>query len=173
MALLQPEQFITMSRMKAHSADGRCKTFDHRADGICFGEGCGAVLLKPLDRALEDNDTIYAVIKGSATNHGGQANGLLAPNPEAQAQVIRKALDVAGASADTVSYIEAHGTGTALGDPIEIEGLTKAFRHDTSRTQFCSIGSVKTNIGHLEAAAATRTATSASCNPERVWGAAP
>jgi natural product biosynthesis luciferase-like monooxygenase protein len=151
--LLLPEHFIIMSRMKAHSPDGRCKTFDHRADGICFGEGCGAVLLKPLARAIEDNDTIYAVIKGSASNHGGQANGLLAPNPEGQAQVIRKALDAAEISADTVSYIEAHGTGTALGDPIEIEGLTKAFRHDTNRTQFCSIGSVKTNIGHLEAAA--------------------
>jgi natural product biosynthesis luciferase-like monooxygenase protein len=151
--LLSPENYVAMSRMKAHSPDGRCKPFDHRANGIVFGEGAGAVLLKPLPDALRDGDNVCAVIRGSAMNHGGQANGLLAPNPQAQAQVVRQALDAAGISADSVSYVEAHGTGTALGDPIEIEGLTKAYRQDTGRCGFCYIGSVKSNIGHLESAA--------------------
>ena len=151
--LLSPEYYVAMSRMKAHAFDGRCKTFDHRADGIAFGEGAGAVLLKPLARALEDGDRIYAVVKGSAVNHGGQANGLTAPNPRAHARLISRALESSGISADTITYIEAHGTGTSLGDPIEIEGLTKAFRRHTERKQFCAIGSVKTNIGHLEPAA--------------------
>lgn len=151
--LLSPETYVGMSRMKAYAMDGRCKAFDHRANGIVSGEGAGAVLLKPLGRALQDGDTVYAVIRGSAMNHGGQANGLLAPNPGAQAQVIREAIEAAGISADSITYVEAHGTGTSLGDPIEVDGLTKAFRHDTQRRQFCRIGSVKTNIGHLEPAA--------------------
>ena len=152
-ALLSPDYFVNMSLLKALSPDGRCKTFDHRANGIAFGEGAGAVLLKPLGRAIEDGDTIHAVIKGSAINHGGQTNGLTAPNPRAQAELIRSALNAADISAETISYIEAHGTGTSLGDPIEIEGLTSAFRQDTDLRQFCAIGSVKTNIGHLEPAA--------------------
>ncbi|WP_332959592.1 non-ribosomal peptide synthetase/type I polyketide synthase, partial [Microcoleus sp. AR_TQ3_B6] len=151
--LLSPEYYIAMSRMKAHSPDGRCKTFDRRANGIVLGEGAGTVLLKPLGRALKDGDKVYAVIKGSAVNHGGNTNGLTAPNPRSQAEVICRALEVAGVSADSISYVEAHGTGTSLGDPIEIEGLTKAFRKYTDRKQFCAIGSVKTNIGHLEPAA--------------------
>lgn len=151
--LLSPEYFIGMSRMKAYSRDGRCKAFDHRADGIASGEGVAAVLLKPLEQALQDGDKVYAVIKGSAVNHGGHANGLTAPNPQAHADLITRALDVAGVSADSISYVEAHGTGTPLGDPIEVEGLTRAFRRDTSRTEFCAIGSVKTNLGHLEPAA--------------------
>jgi natural product biosynthesis luciferase-like monooxygenase protein len=156
--LLSPENYVAMSRMKAHSPDGRCKPFDHRANGIVFGEGAGALLLKPLHAAMRDGDNICAIIRGSAVNHGGQANGLLAPNPQAQAQVIRKAIDAAGISAASISYVEAHGTGTALGDPIEIEGLTKAFLHDTEQRQFCRIGSVKSNIGHLEAAAGIASA---------------
>ena len=151
--LLSPEYYVAMSRMKAHSPDGRCKTFDHRADGIVFGEGAGAVLLKPLRDALRDGDAIYAVIKGSAVNHGGQTNGLTAPNPEAQAQLISRALERADVKADSISYLEAHGTGTSLGDPIEIEGASRAFSQHTDRKQFCAIGSVKTNIGHLEPAA--------------------
>jgi amino acid adenylation domain-containing protein len=151
--LMSAEYFVAMSRMKAHSPDGRCKTFDHRADGIAIGEGAGSVLLKPLGRALADGDRIHAVIKGSAINHGGQANGLTAPNPRAQARLISRAFEAAGVSPDTISYVEAHGTGTALGDPIEVEGLTRAFRQHTGRKQFCAIGSVKTNIGHLEPAA--------------------
>ncbi len=151
--LLSPEYYVGMSRMKMHSPNGRCATFDRQADGIVLGEGAGALLLKPLSRALKDGDRIYAVIKGSAVNHDGQTNGITAPNPRSQAEVICQALDAAGISADTISYVEAHGTGTSLGDPIEIEGLTKAFRKYTDRQQFCKIGSVKTNIGHLESAA--------------------
>lgn len=151
--LLSPEYYVGMSRMKMHSPHGRCATFDRQADGIVLGEGAGALLLKPLSRAVKDGDRIYAVIKGSAVNHDGRTNGLTAPNPRSHAEVICQALDAAGISADTISYIEAHGTGTSLGDPIEIEGLTKAFRKYTDRQQFCKIGSVKTNIGHLECAA--------------------
>jgi natural product biosynthesis luciferase-like monooxygenase protein len=150
---LSPEYYVAMSRMKMHSPDGRCKTFDRRANGIVLGEGAGAVLLKPLGLALADGDTIYATIKGSAVNHDGQTNGLTAPNPRSHAEVICRALAAADLSADQISYIEAHGTGTSLGDPIEIEGLTKAFRQFTQRQQYCLIGSVKSNIGHLESAA--------------------
>jgi malonyl CoA-acyl carrier protein transacylase len=151
--LLSPEYYVAMSRMKAHAPDGHCKTFDHRADGIVFGEGAGAVLLKPLNAALRDGDAIYAVIKGSAINHGGQTNGLTAPNPEAHAQLITGALERSGVNANSISYLEAHGTGTSLGDPIEIEGASRAFSRHMDRKQFCAIGSVKTNIGHLEPAA--------------------
>jgi natural product biosynthesis luciferase-like monooxygenase protein/amino acid adenylation domain-containing protein/non-ribosomal peptide synthase protein (TIGR01720 family) len=150
---LSPEYYVAMSRMKMHSPDGRCKTFDRRANGIVLGEGVGAVLLKPLRQALADGDKVYATIKGSAVNHDGQTNGLTAPNPRSHAEVICQSLAAAGLSADQISYVEAHGTGTSLGDPIEIEGLTKAFRQSTQRQQFCRIGSVKTNIGHLESAA--------------------
>ncbi len=150
---LSPEYYVAMSRMKMHSPDGRCKTFDSRANGIVLGEGAGAVLLKPLRQALADGDTVYATIKGSAVNHDGQTNGLTAPNPRSHAEAIAQALAGAGLSADRISYVEAHGTGTSLGDPIEIEGLTKAFRQSTQHQQFCRIGSVKTNIGHLESAA--------------------
>ncbi len=150
---LSPEYYAGMSRMKMHSPDGQCKTFDAAANGIVLGEGAGAVLLKPLAQAVADGDQIYGVIKGSAMNHDGQTNGLTAPNPRSQAELIEQALQSAQLSAADISYIEAHGTGTALGDPIEIEGLTKAFRKYTPQRQFCRIGSVKTNIGHLEAAA--------------------
>jgi amino acid adenylation domain-containing protein len=151
--LLSPEHFVGMSRMKVHSPTGQCYAFDDRADGIALGEGGGAVLLKSIDQAVADGDRIYGVIKGSAVNNDGQTNGLTAPSPASQADVIRTALDNAGVSADQISYVEAHGTGTKLGDPFEIEGLTKAFRIDTDQDQFCAIGSVKTNFGHLEAAA--------------------
>jgi acyl transferase domain-containing protein/acyl carrier protein len=151
--LLLPEYYVAMSRMKAHAPDGRCKPFDHRANGIVLGEGAGAVLLKRLDQALSDGDPILAVVKGSAVNHGGAANGLTAPNPLAQAELISAALAAAGVDAGDITYVEAHGTGTALGDPIEIDGLTRAYRAHTDAKQFCAIGSVKSNIGHLEPAA--------------------
>ncbi|PSB55588.1 hybrid non-ribosomal peptide synthetase/type I polyketide synthase, partial [Chamaesiphon polymorphus] len=150
---LSPEYYVGMSRMKVHSPTGQCYAFDDRANGIVLGEGAGAVLLKPLERAIADGDRIHGIIKGSAVNNDGRTNGLTAPNPASQADVIRTALDNAGVSAETISYVEAHGTGTTLGDPIEIEGLTKAFRVDTDQKQFCAIGSVKTNLGHLESAA--------------------
>jgi natural product biosynthesis luciferase-like monooxygenase protein/amino acid adenylation domain-containing protein len=151
-SLLSPQNYVAMSRMKLHSPDGCCRAFDHKANGIVYGEGAGAILLKPLTRALADGDHVYAVVKGSAVNHGGRSSALGAPHPQMQAQVIRQALDVAQISAETISYVEAHGTGTALGDALEIHSLSRAFEQDSSRLQYCRIGSVKTNIGHLEAA---------------------
>jgi acyl transferase domain-containing protein len=150
---LSPEYFLGLDRIKVQSPTGQCYSFDDRADGIVLGEGAGAVLLKPLDLALANGDRIYGVIKGSAINNDGHTNGLTAPSPISQAEIIRRALDVAEVPADTITYVEAHGTGTQLGDPFEIEGLTRAFREDTEQQQFCAIGSVKTNLGHLEAAA--------------------
>ena len=117
------------------------------------GEGVGAVLLKPLRAAIADGDHIYGVIKGSAINHGGKTNGYTVPNPKAQAEVIREALQESGIDPRTISYIEAHGTGTSLGDPIEIAGLVQAFGLGREEKQYCAIGSVKSNIGHCESAA--------------------
>ncbi|WP_158857749.1 type I polyketide synthase, partial [Streptomyces sp. NRRL B-1347] len=135
------------------AADGRCRTFDDAAGGYVRGEGAGLVLLKPLSAALADGDRVHAVIKGSATGHGGRSNGLTAPKGSAQRAVIEQALARAGLSGKEVDYVEAHGTGTPLGDPVEWEGLAGAYgmgRPDGAR---CLVGSVKTNIGHLEAAA--------------------
>ena len=151
--LFSPEYYVGMSKMRIHSPEGRCKAFDSEANGIVLGEGAGVVILKPLDKAVSDGDAVLAVIRGGATNHGGAANGLTAPNPEAHAALITSAIRKAGLSAEDISYVEAHGTGTALGDPIEVEGLVRAFRKFTDKTRFCRIGSVKSNIGHLEAAA--------------------
>jgi polyketide synthase PksM len=156
---LHPSSFIYLSGLKMLSADGRCKSFGKGANGFVSGEGVGVVLLKRLSRAIEDQDHIYAVIRGTGINHGGKTNGYTVPNPVAQGELIRAALDKAGINSRTVSYVEAHGTGTDLGDPIEIAGLTRAFQTDTSDTQFCAIGSVKTNIGHLEAAAGIASLT--------------
>ncbi|XBX10042.1 SDR family NAD(P)-dependent oxidoreductase [Enterocloster clostridioformis] len=135
------------------SQSGRTRTFDRYSDGTGSGEGIIAVLLKPLGKALKDKDNIYAVIKGSAYNQDGASVGLTAPNPVAQEDVIIKAWQKAGIDPETISYIEAHGTGTRLGDPIEIDGIQRAFKRYTDKKQFCAIGSVKSNIGHLDAAA--------------------
>ena len=151
--VLAPDHFIGASKLKAHAPDGRCKAFDHRANGFTSGEGVGAIFLKPLATALTDGDTVYGVIKGSAFNHDGRTNGIMAPNPQSQTRVIRRALRAAGVSAKSISYVECHGTGTALGDPMEIDGLARAFADDQVGRACCAIGSVKTNIGHLEAAA--------------------
>ncbi|MFP5392868.1 MAG: SDR family NAD(P)-dependent oxidoreductase, partial [Gammaproteobacteria bacterium] len=150
---LHPTGYVGLSAKHMLSDDGRCKSFGAHANGFVPGEGVGAVLLKPLSRALADGDRIHAVIRATSINHGGKTNGYTVPNPNAQAQLIRAALVRAGVNARTVSYVEAHGTGTELGDPIEVAGLTQAFRHDTADAQFCALGSVKSNIGHLEAAA--------------------
>jgi len=128
-------------------------TFATGADGFVPGEGVGAVLLKPLRHAVVDADHIYAVIRGTSINHGGKTNGFTVPSPRAQREVVAAAMAKSQVSARTISYIEAHGTGTELGDPIEVAGLSQAFRQSTADKQFCAIGSVKTNIGHLEAAA--------------------
>jgi amino acid adenylation domain-containing protein len=136
------------------SPDGHCRAFDAAAQGSIFGSGVGLVVLKRLEDALADRDTIRAVILGSAvTNDGSLKVGFTAPGVEGQAAVISEALAVAGVDPETIAYIEAHGTGTALGDPIEIQAVTRAFREYTDRRGFCAIGSVKSNLGHLDVAA--------------------
>lgn len=126
--------------------------FDRNSKGTIWSEGVGAVLLKPLKRAIEDRNNIYSVIKGISINNDGQSNGILSPNSEAQEDVIVNSWEDAGIDPEKISYIEAHGTGTKLGDPIEIKGLTAAFRRYTDKKQFCAIGTVKSNIGHTQAA---------------------
>lgn len=136
------------------SPDGHCRPFDAKSAGTVFGSGAGVVVLKRLSDALDDGDTIHAVIKGSAINNDGAVKvGYLAPGVEGQAAVIASALAAADVSADSISYIETHGTGTLVGDPIEVEALNEAFRPRTQRRHFCAIGSVKSNIGHLGEAA--------------------
>ncbi|WNG36527.1 amino acid adenylation domain-containing protein [Archangium violaceum] len=136
------------------SPDGHCRAFDARARGTVSGNGVGVVVLKPLADALRDGDHVYAVIKGSAINNDGNLKvGYTAPSVEGQSEVISEALAYAGVEARDIGYVEAHGTGTPLGDPIEIAALTRAFRRDTDARRFCGIGSVKTNIGHLDTAA--------------------
>ncbi|HET9526186.1 MAG TPA: SDR family NAD(P)-dependent oxidoreductase, partial [Pyrinomonadaceae bacterium] len=151
--MLHPSKFLYPTKYRMLSPTGRCRAFGRDADGIVIGEGVGAVVLKRLRDAVRDGDHIYAVIKGTASNHGGQVNGYTVPSPQAQAKLILQSLNSANVDARTVSCIEAHGTGTALGDPIEVAGLTKAFREYTPDKQFCTLGSLKSNIGHLEGAA--------------------
>ncbi|MCP4995666.1 MAG: SDR family NAD(P)-dependent oxidoreductase, partial [Gammaproteobacteria bacterium] len=157
--LVSPERYIPFSKLNMLSPTGRCRTFDQQADGYVRGEGAGVILLKRLDRALDDRDQIYGIIKGSAVNHGGQARTLTSPNAFAQSQVIVEAYHRAGVLPTTINYIETHGTGTPLGDPIEIHSLKRAvgklFKELDQEPQagYCGLGAVKTNIGHLEAAA--------------------
>ena len=134
--------------------DGHCRAFDARAQGTLFGSGVGIVVLKRLGDALSDGDSIHAVIKGSSINNDGSAKiGFTAPGVDGQAEVIATAQAIANVEPESISYIEAHGTGTALGDPVEMMALAKAFRAGTDRKEFCAVGSVKSNIGHLDAAA--------------------
>ncbi|BAZ70674.1 beta-ketoacyl synthase (plasmid) [Fischerella sp. NIES-4106] len=137
-----------------NSPDGHCRAFDAKAQGTVTGEGVGIVVLKRLEDTLHDRDVIHAVIKGSAINNDGSNKvSYTAPRIESQAKVIKTAQVVAEVNAETITYIEAHGTGTSLGDPIEIAALTQAFQRSTKKKNFCAIGSLKTNIGHLDAAA--------------------
>ncbi|MBX3016062.1 MAG: amino acid adenylation domain-containing protein [Caldilineaceae bacterium] len=149
--ILHPAANIMLSRLRAISPDGRCKTFDAAADGYGRGEGCGMVLLKRLSDAQADGDTILGVIRGSAVNHDGASAGLTVPNGTAQEKLLRKALATAEIDPQAIDYVEAHGTGTALGDPIEINALVKVFGQQRARPLL--VGSAKTNVGHLEAAA--------------------
>ena len=135
------------------SADGRCKTFDHRADGFVPGEGVGVVVLKPLDTAIHDGDPIHGVIKGSDINQDGKTNGITAPSAPSQTALLLSVYDKFGIRPENIGYVEAHGTGTELGDPIEVRALTHAFRKYTGKRRYCAVGSVKTNIGHTIAAA--------------------
>lgn len=151
--ILSPLIALSVSKVVPMAADGRCKTFDARADGIVRGEGCGMVVLKRLRDALADNDNIIAVIQGSAVNQDGHSNGFTAPSSAAQQAVIRQALENAGVAASQISYVEAHGTGTPLGDPIELESLEAVIGSQRTPAAPCMVGSVKTNVGHLEAAA--------------------
>jgi polyketide synthase PksN len=158
---IHPYKYLSLSQGKFVASDGRCRSFGAGGDGYVPGEGVGAVLLKPLEDALRDGDQVYAVIKSSAANHGGKTNGYTVPNPIAQADLILEALRKAKIDPKTLSYVETHGTGTSLGDPIEITGLMKAFEGSADEKQFCPIGSVKSNIGHLESAAGIAALTKA------------
>jgi acyl transferase domain-containing protein/NADPH:quinone reductase-like Zn-dependent oxidoreductase/NAD(P)-dependent dehydrogenase (short-subunit alcohol dehydrogenase family)/acyl carrier protein len=151
--VLAPESVIPISRMHMLAADGRCKTFDARADGFVWGDGCGAVVLKRLSDALRDDDPIEALVLGSAINQDGRSAGLTAPNGRAQQAVIRQALQIAGLPASALGYVETHGAGTQLGDPIEVEALAAVMGRNGTGSHPCILGAVKTNLGHLEAAA--------------------
>jgi len=159
--LIHGDRYIPFSNLGMLSPTGQCYAFDNQANGYVRGEGAGVILLKPLEKAIIDKDRVFAIIKGSSTNHGGYAKTLTSPNVYAQSQVIISACQQANIDPETISYIEAHGTGTPVGDPIEINGLKRAFttlfkQHQKEspkdKDAFCGIGSVKTNIGHLEAA---------------------
>jgi len=152
-ALLSPETTVALSRAHMLAPDGRCKAFDARADGFVRSEGCGLLVLKRLSDALADGDHIYAVIRGSAINQDGRSNGLTAPNGPSQVAVIRRALAEAGIEPGQVGYVETHGTGTSLGDPIEVRALAEALCQGREAGSPLWIGSVKTNLGHLESAA--------------------
>ncbi len=149
-----PQNELTLSPGGIISPDGHCRAFDAGANGTLGGNGIGVVVLKRLEEAIRDRDNIYAVVKGSAINNdGAEKIGYTAPSEKGQAEVIRAAQIMAEVEPETITYMEAHGTGTALGDPIEIAAMTKAFRLNTNKNNYCAIGSVKTNVGHLDAAA--------------------
>ncbi len=150
--LLSLIHYISLSQFRALSATGRCRTFDQAADGFVPGEGVGIVVLKTLQAAIEDGDTIHGVIKGAAVNHTGRSASLTSPSAPSQSRLISTAYDNAGVDFESISYIETHGTGTELGDPLEIKALKAAFKDKPFVEGGCVLGSVKTNIGHLEPA---------------------
>ncbi|MFL0800289.1 MAG: SDR family NAD(P)-dependent oxidoreductase [Agarilytica sp.] len=149
------------------SPDGHCRAFDHRSKGTIFGSGTGVIVLRRLEDAIADGDHIHAVIIGSAVNNDGSSKvGYLAPSVEGQAEAITEALEIADIDADSIGYVECHGTGTPVGDPIEVAALTEAFNETTERKGFCGLGSVKTNIGHLDTAAGVAGLIKASLSLE-------
>ncbi len=152
-AIISPYTMAMMAQMNALSPDGRCKTFDGRANGYVRGEGCGIIVLKRLADAVESGDRIFALIRGSAVNQDGRSTGLTTPNVLAQQSVLRQALANARVDAADIGYVETHGTGTALGDPIEVDALKAVLGKPRANGQPCALGAVKTNIGHLEGAA--------------------
>lgn len=157
--ILSPEHYVNLCSMGMLSKSGRCSAFGKDADGFVDGEGVGSILLKPLSKAVKDKNHIYGVIKSSAMNAGGKTSGYTVPNPNEQAAMIQAALNIGKIVPESISYVETHGTGTALGDPIEIRGLQKAFGIKNEKGKFCSVGSVKSNIGHLESASGIASIT--------------
>ncbi|NEO43741.1 MAG: type I polyketide synthase [Moorea sp. SIO4A3] len=151
--MLAPNATHVLCKGKALSPDSRCKTFDASADGFARGEGCGIVVLKRLRDALADSDRILALVKGSAINHDGPSSGFTVPNQQAQKKVIEQALKNAKVDPLQISYVECHGTGTSLGDPLEVRALDEVYCQQRTKEQLLSLGAVKSNIGHLEAAA--------------------
>jgi acyl transferase domain-containing protein len=152
-AILAPELLINFSKSHMMAADGRCKTFDASADGFVRAEGCGVVLLKRLVDALADGDNILAVIRGTAVNQDVRSSGLTVPNDSEQQEVIRDALRSASVDPHEAGYVETHGTGTSLGDPIEVHALNEVYGERQLKEYPLALGSIKTNIGHLETAA--------------------
>lgn len=150
---LSEEPYIMMSKAGMLSPKGKCSPFDNKADGIVVGEAIAAVVLKRLDKALEDGDPIYGVIKASGLNQDGKTNGITAPSADSQKALEHRVYKESGINPETISYIETHGTGTKLGDPIEIAALSEVYRRYTQRVQYCPIGSVKSNVGHTSAVA--------------------
>ncbi|MBA3720787.1 MAG: SDR family NAD(P)-dependent oxidoreductase [Parachlamydiaceae bacterium] len=150
---LHPFTYVELCFLHMLSEDGKCKSFGQNGDGFVPGEGVGVVLLKPLSRAILDKDHIYGVIKSTNINHGGKTNGYTVPSPQAQSNLLQKALEEAKIDSNQLSYIEAHGTGTALGDPIEFSSITQALKNSSKEIKSCALGSIKPNIGHLESAA--------------------
>ena len=158
---IHPYKYLSLSQVGFTASDGRCRSFGEGGDGYVPGEGVGAVLLKRLDDAVRDGDQIYAIVRSSVLNHGGKTNGYTVPNPVAQGDLIVEAFRQANVDPKTLGYVETHGTGTSLGDPVEITGLLKAFEGAGAEKQSCPIGSVKSNIGHLESAAGIAAVTKA------------
>jgi polyketide synthase PksL len=151
--MFTPHLHIQSSKMEILSPSGRCRTFDRDADGIVISEGVGVLVLKSLRKALQDRDHIYGVVKASGINQDGKTNGITAPSAQSQTRLELEVYRRAGINPERISFIEAHGTGTKLGDPIEVKALKEAFREYTQRKHFCALGSVKTNIGHTTTAA--------------------
>ncbi|HQT21504.1 MAG: hypothetical protein B7X86_01100 [Sphingobacteriales bacterium 17-39-43] len=150
--ILTPESSVALTKVQALSPDGRCKTFDEKANGYGRGEGCGIIILKRLRDAEADGDNIMGVIRSTAINHDGKSNGLTAPNGLAQQSLLQKAISISGIAPEDITYVEAHGTGTPLGDPLEMQAVNMAYQ-SSKRKEKLLIGSIKSNIGHLESAA--------------------
>lgn len=157
--LVHPAKYVFLSEQRFGSTEGKCRAFGKGGNGYVPGEGVGTIILKSLNDAIKDGDNIHGIIKGTAMNHGGKVSSFTVPNPNAQRDLILESIKNSGVNPRYINYIEAHGTGTELGDPIEIAGLSKAFKNYTNDLQFCPIGSVKSNIGHLESAAGMASLT--------------
>ncbi len=143
-----PKYLVMSSELNLLSPEGKCRTFDRNANGLVLGEGAGAVILKPLSEAVRDRDHIYGVVRGSAVSQDGRTNGITAPSAVSQTRLGREVYESSGVRPETLGYLEAHGTGTSLGDQIEIRGLAEAFREYTEKKRFCAIGTHKPNVGH-------------------------